>query len=466
LHRRLVSDHAVVLVVAAVSLSVVTVAAHANSDGGKLWLARYDGEASGADVATSVAVSPDGAVVFVTGYGPGTGTSDDFETVAYDADTGLAKWVSRFDGPAHESDIAHSVTVSPDGTRVFVTGTSLGPHDEDFATVALDAATGLIEWSRLYDGAGHLFDEADQVVVSPDGSNIFVTGGSIGATDYDFATVAYDAGTGSTLWVDRFDGPSNGYDFARSIAVSPDGSKVFVTGEATFGAATDGDYATLAYDAATGARLWLGRYAGWAHAEDQAQRVVAGTDGSKVFVTGRSYGRADDYATVAYDSGTGAHLWAKRYDGHGHGDDDANDLTESPDRSSVIVTGQSHGAGASDFATISYDAATGSVQWIKRFNGESGGGGAISVLTSPGGTEAYVTGSVSMVPGADDYATVAYDLPTGRQLGVRRYSSPGLGGNDVPHASAVSPDGSKFFVTGAAVPGSTGWDFVTVAYAV
>jgi hypothetical protein len=43
--------------------------------------------------------------------------------------------------------------------------------------------------------------------------------------------------------------------------------------------------------------------------------VAASRDGTKVFVTGSSYTRATatDYATVAYDAVTGTRLWAKRY---------------------------------------------------------------------------------------------------------------------------------------------------------
>ena len=59
-------------------------------------------------------------------------------------------------------------------------------------------------------------------------------------TNDDYATIAYDAATGADLWVNRYTAPNS---FAYSIAVSPDGSKVFATGR------SKGDYITVAYAA-------------------------------------------------------------------------------------------------------------------------------------------------------------------------------------------------------------------------
>jgi hypothetical protein len=48
------------------------------------------------------------------------------------------------------------------------------------------------------------------------------------------------------LWVARYSGPGNSYDVATSLAVSPCGTRVFVTG-ISVGRATGFDYATVAY---------------------------------------------------------------------------------------------------------------------------------------------------------------------------------------------------------------------------
>jgi DNA-binding beta-propeller fold protein YncE len=118
--------------------------------------------------------------------------------------------------------------------------------------VAYDASTGTTLWIHRYGGGSETGSSgaiASSVTVSPNGSKVYVTGGSASDSgNWNYATVAYDAITGANLWAKVRDGPANGYDDALSIAASPDGSRVFVTGEST-GSTTGEDYATVAYTA-------------------------------------------------------------------------------------------------------------------------------------------------------------------------------------------------------------------------
>src|SRR6266704_3256231 len=142
-------------------------------------------------------------------------------------------WVSRCNGPSNRFDAASAVAVSPSGTTVSVTGTSFGRGGAsgDYATVAYSAATGRRLWVGRYNGPGNGFDGASALAVSPAGSRVFVTGHSYGrVTGFDYATVAYSAATGRQLWVSRYNGAGNGFDAAASVAVSPAGTAVFVTG--------------------------------------------------------------------------------------------------------------------------------------------------------------------------------------------------------------------------------------------
>ena len=63
------------------------------------------------------------------------------------------------------------------------------------------------------------------------------------------------------------------------------------------------------------------------------------------------------YATISYDAATGTRLWVRRYHGAGTHDDSANAMTVSP-AGKVLVTGSSWGATSNeDCATIAYSLA-------------------------------------------------------------------------------------------------------------
>ena len=370
--------------------------------GAHLWVARHDGPGGGNDFATAIAVSPDGATVYVTGRDSHPFGFEDYATIAYDAATGHQRWIARYSGPGNGNDDAYAMAVSQDGSTVFVTGDSVGSGgDYDYATLAYDAATGAQRWVARYDSPVGFSDFGHALALSPDGATVFVTGTGVDAQgDTEYATVAYDAATGVQHWEASYDGPVGG-DGAFLVAVSPDGGSVFVSGESV-GSGTSNDYATLAYDAASGEQRWVARYDGPAHSEDLAEGLGVSPDGGSVFVTGSSYGvgSPQDYATVAYDAATGEQKWEARYDGPVNGADLATALATSPDGLVVFVTGYSEGQTQFDLATIGYNSATGHQRGIARV----GPGSATALAVSPDGTELIVTGS------AQGYGTVAYDL--------------------------------------------------------
>ncbi len=299
-----------------------------------------------------MAVSPGGGRVFVTGIASGWGTGPDYATVAYSAATGRRLWVSHYHGPGigpgNDYDGASAVAVSPAGSTVFVTGTSTGRRtgQSDYATVAYSAATGRQLRVRRYNGPANGLDGATAVAVSPAGGKVFVTGTSDGRTPGEYATLAYSAATGRQLWVSRYHGPGKLDYGASAVAVSPDGSRVFVTGTSS-GRTTDGDYATVAYSAATGRQLWVSRYRGY-----EAESVAVSPDGTTVYVTGYN-GAHGDYATVAYGAATGRQLWASRYHGP-RNNGGAHCVAVSPAGTRVFVTGWSEGRTGYDYATVAY----------------------------------------------------------------------------------------------------------------
>src|SRR5258708_31260564 len=155
--------------------------------------------------------------------------------------------------------------------------------------------------------------------------------------------MAYNASTGRGLWVSRYNGPASAYDNAAAVAVSPQGGTIFVTGR-SFGAKTGEDFATIAYSAGTGAQLGVSRYSSPGNAADAASSLTVSPDGRTVFVTGQS-GRSA-FATVAYRAATGARLWAKVY-GIANNQSAAPHIAVSPNGHTIFVSGTSNGGPAS-----------------------------------------------------------------------------------------------------------------------
>ena len=394
-------------------LAVSGTALSGAAPGARLWVARYSGAGNGEDEGLSVAVSPGGRRVFVGGMSWGGASGYDLATVAYSAAAGARLWAQRYNGPGNGNEYGGSVAVSPGGTRVFVTGTSQGTGTgQDYATVAYSAATGARLWVQRYNGPANRDDDAISVAVSPGGTRVFVTGGSRApGTGQDYATVAYNAATGARLWVQRYNGPANRDDHPFSVEVSPGGTRVFVTGGSQ-GTRSHQDYATLAYNAATGARLWVQRYNGPANGANDVSSLAVSPGGTKVFVTGTSQGSGShqDYATLAYNAATGARLWVQRYNGPANGADLASSAAVSPGGTRVLVTGTMGGTSLYDYATMAYSAVTGARLWVQRYNGPGNRDDeAFSVAVSPGGTRAFVTGFGYDGPATGyDSVTVAY----------------------------------------------------------
>jgi hypothetical protein len=317
-----------------------------SSDGVPTWLRTYNGTASGNDGATAIVLDADGNVI-VTGLSMGTsglGNFFDCVTIKYSPD-GEPLWVNRYNGPGNKEDSPVEVAVDAAG-NVFVTGASQTQEGHfDYLTLAI-SRDGEALWARQYNGPGNGNDFGKALAVDRDGK-VFVTGfsDSGGNTSVaEYATVAYSP-AGDLLWADRYhanDLKQGTYNLASDVAVDNAGN-VFVTGGA--GGGPGGGMATLKYSN-TGTQLWAQIYKGpSAFGFNDDGRAVAVDGSGNVIVTGRSYAENSDdgdFATIAY-SNAGVPLWTQRYNGPANGDDtpmNRKSLGLGPD-GSVYVTGAS-----------------------------------------------------------------------------------------------------------------------------
>jgi outer membrane protein assembly factor BamB len=367
--------------------------------------------------ATEVAVNPAGTEVFIAGTSnvPATFSEPRFVTIAYDRTTGERLWKAT--GPVGNPT---GIAVSDDGSEVFVAGSHGMARGSGYLTMAYAADSGTLLWARRYDGKD-LGGQAD--AIATDGQQVFVTGTSEGHSSADVATVSYDADSGATDWVRRYDGPDHGGDRGNDIAVS--GIGVFVTGSSA-DAAGNGDYLTIAYEAATGVRRWVAHYDDRRHLEDDAAAIAAAPDGSAVFITGPA---GQHGATISYDAATGSTRWIAKY----HRGDDL-----SVALASAVVTSDGARLVAEGLGTVvAFDATNGHVDWVVRTSDMY----TTALAIDPDGSAAFVAGRVCAA--GCGLAVLALDVDTGATLWSGEVGETG-GGN----AIAIAPDGGDVFVTG------------------
>jgi DNA-binding beta-propeller fold protein YncE len=451
----------VALTLGCTGLAAAPAHAAADAPGSQQWATRYSGPAGANDKPVAMVVSPDGTTVFVTGYSIGVGTGSDFATIAYDRSTGAQLWVARYDGQGrpYDDDNPTGIAVSPDGGTVYVTGPSDDASTSNYATVAYDAANGTQKWvARESFGSGR----PSGVAVSPDGSTVFVTGtGGIDFFLYDI-TIAYDSATGTQQWQSNY--TNFNVLFSTGLAISPDGSRLFVVGTQQ---GSGSDVTILAYDTSDGTQEWLATYV--SPAGDVSSAFALSPDGTRLFVAGYTgplgTGHGLDALTIAFDSSSGAQLWSSTFNGRTGHDDYATGIAVNPAGTKVYVTGTTDQfESRSSFLTMSFDASNGETLRLARYDGPvEGRDVATGIAMSPLGAFVYVTGWSPGIGSALDFATIAYTARNLRQVWVSRYDGPGHH-EDQAVVIDVTPDGRAVEVTGSSDLGGDAADIETVSY--
>jgi hypothetical protein len=139
--------------------------------------------------------------LYVAGISQGDAGPFDF-TVASLTDSGVERWVYRYNGPGNSEDQARSIVVGSDG-NLHAAGDSRGiGTDGDFTVVSL-TDSGVERWVYRHDGSGSGFDLAYSVVEGSDG-NLYAAGSSVGdGTEDDFTVVSLSPDVGVVEGLNR-----------------------------------------------------------------------------------------------------------------------------------------------------------------------------------------------------------------------------------------------------------------------
>ena len=176
--------------------------------------------------ATDVTVSPDGQHVYATGF-----TDASVAVFSRNPTTSVLTFIevrrNLAGNVAGGLAGAESVAVSPDGAHVYVAGSI----QDTVAIFSRDDSTGMLTFvdflERGVDGVMGIAG-AKSIAVSPDGLDVYV----VGPNDNALAVFSRDAGTGLLSFVethvDGVDGV-DGLEAANDVAVSPDSEHVYAT---------------------------------------------------------------------------------------------------------------------------------------------------------------------------------------------------------------------------------------------
>jgi hypothetical protein len=403
-----------------------------NSSGLLQWDNPYNGGASGVDIAMAVAVDAAGNI-YVTGSSASATGYYDIVTIKYSSG-GYVVWVKHFNGVGGKNDIPYAITID-DSANIIVAGSSeglTGTHGifEDYLVLKYDSS-GLLKWSKTYDGPGGDLDAAYSVDVNSAG-DIVITGesggGSVSSSDpyQDYATILYDR-SGSILWINRYNGTlTNSGDKANAVKFDIF-NNVIVTGTSE-GILSSYDYLTVKYSY-SGSLVWEKRYDGLGNTSDEAFSVATDYQGN-VCVTGSTYSgitQGNNMTTVKYDL-AGTMLWDVNYNGPGNGNDKGVWLEADPFLN-FYVTGESVSSSTSaDFVTVKYNS-SGAQQWSFSYSNSATPGGFDSpvCLRLDSDNNVYVAGISSQ-----DFATVKYSQlvgidPVENNSRIKIYPNPGNG---------------------------------------
>jgi 6-phosphogluconolactonase (cycloisomerase 2 family) len=394
------------------------------------------GGVDGLNGARAVTVSPDNLHVYAAGFIDGA-----VAVFSRDALSGALTYVERQkDGTSGVDGLAGAIAVlvSPSGEFVY----AAGYNDDAIAIFSRSAASGALTYAGQarngVDGVKFL-DGPNWLAASLDGAHLYVPGRAVNA----LVSLGRDSQNGGLSFIDSdVDGAGvEGLAGAGSLAFSPDGNQLYVTG------AADNGLAVLSRNRLSGglafseARLDVFPIDGlWA-----ASSVVVSPDGANVYAAGQ---QDSGLAVFSRDVVTGSLTFVEALlDGTGGVDGLSNPeaLAISPDGASLYVAA----TGDNAIGVFSRNPLSGTLTYVEMQQDGVGGVDGLqttqAVAVSPDSKHVYATST-------DEDAVAVFSRQAGSgALTFVEFKQDGDGdidGLDFARGLAFSPDGAYLYVAG------------------
>jgi uncharacterized delta-60 repeat protein len=244
-------------------------------NGALLWQRTWGGTLGLGETALGVAVSGDGASIYITGQtlSFGAGNIDAF-LAKFDASGNLV-WQRTWGGPINET--GQAVAVAGDGS-VYVAGDGNSFFGND-AILLKFAADGTLIWQRDWRAATGQNDESAAlgVATAADGS-VYMAGRALIAGSGQNGALVKFTPDGSVVWERTW---GSGLDAALGVAVAPDGT-IVMTGNTGFGTG-GGDAFMVRFLATTGKAVDA---ATWGGVDNESGEAIAVAPDGSVYVAG------------------------------------------------------------------------------------------------------------------------------------------------------------------------------------
>lgn len=339
--------------------------------GNVVWADQFNGAANSQDMAIDVYLDGSANLYVAGGVTQVLADSMDVCLRKYNS-SGVVQWTRYYNGSADGNDIGTSIAATSTG-NILVGGTAKTSNRQDFLLACFKASNGAILWSQLYDYNGNE-DAGVKVYVSTplggSGPSAYIAGGSQSdSVTWDFAVVRYNQSTGAFISVNRISGGVGTFHQLSDLTIDAQ-NNIYITGSFKDISGEEDIQLVKLDDSLT--VIWDTIYPGpQVNGQDEGRSIQVDGSGN-IYVTGfvtRS-GEGKNLVLLKFNS-SGVLQFSREYNGESNFDDSGQALALNGGE--VVVTGyMSQPASGKDYLTLSFDGASGDLNWQAIYDGPSG----------------------------------------------------------------------------------------------